>query len=395
MEKKKDKGVEEKKVILGRVSNNLKMGIVGLPNVGKSLTFNLLSKQSVPSENFMFCTINPNKAVVPVPDSRFNFLVSLYKPKSEVPATLTIMDIAGLVKGASTGAGMGNAFLSHISSVDGIYHVVRVFDDDEVQHYEGDVDPIRDLETIKEELIEKDKVACAKKLEETSAKAKRNGQDKVAILERDTFQKAIDLLNNNQNIKDKNDWTYKEIDILNDMLFLTAKPGVYLLNMSETDYIKKKNRYLSKIVKWIEANGGGKIIPYSASYEQKLFESSKDEREKIIKESGADSNLDKIITSGYSCLELIHYFTAGTDEVKCWTIRNGIKAPQAAGVIHTDFERGFISADVMKFDDIQTLGSENDVKKEGKLRCEGKLYEVKDGDIIHFKFNVSDPKKKK
>ena len=352
MEKKKDKGVEEKKVILGRVSNNLKMGIVGLPNVGKSLTFNLLSKQSVPSENFMFCTINPNKAVVPVPDSRFNFLVSLYKPKSEVPATLTIMDIAGLVKGASTGAGMGNAFLSHISSVDGIYHVVRVFDDDEVQHYEGDVDPIRDLETIKEELIEKDKVACAKKLEETSAKAKRNGQDKVAILERDTFQKAIDLLNNNQNIKDKNDWTYKEIDILNDMLFLTAKPGVYLLNMSETDYIKKKNRYLSKIVKWIEANGGGKIIPYSASYEQKLFESSKDEREKIIKESGADSNLDKIITSGYSCLELIHYFTAGTDEVKCWTIRNGIKAPQAAGVIHTDFERGFIKADVVKWDDL-------------------------------------------
>ena len=167
------------------------------------------------------------------------------------------------------------------------------------------------------------------------------------------------------------------------------------MNLSEEDYLKKKNKYLAKIVKWIEANGGGKIVPYSASYELKLFNASKEEKEKIIKQTGSEGSLDKIITFGYSCLDLIHYFTAGTDEVKCWTLRIGTKAPQAAGIIHTDFERGFISADVMKYDDLKNLGSENEVKKEGKLKCEGKNYEVNDGDIIHFKFNVSDPKKKK
>lgn len=391
----KKKQVEEKKVLFGRPGNTLKMGIVGLPNVGKSTTFNLLSKQSVPAENFMFCTINPNIARVEVPDPRFDYLVNYYKPKSEVPAYLNIVDIAGLVRGASKGQGMGSAFLSHIQAVDGIYHVVRAFDDEDIQHYDGEIDPVRDLETIKFELIEKDRATCEKKLEEATARAKRNGQDKQAILERDALEKVKALLDDNKNVRDSADWNFKEIDYLNSILFFTAKPGVYLVNLSEKDYISKKNKYLSKIVKWVKENGDGKIIPYSAAFELRLFEATKEEREKILQETKSESALGKLIVNGYYALDLIHYFTAGEDEVKCWTLRKGSKAPQAAGIIHTDFERGFISADVTKYDDFEKLGGETEVKKEGKIRCEGKTYEVVDGDIIHFKFNVSDPKKKK
>lgn len=395
VDKKGKKQEVEKKILLGRPGNTLKMGIVGLPNVGKSTTFNLLSKQAVPAENFMFCTINPNLAKVEVPDPRFDHLVATYKPKSIVPASLNILDIAGLVRGASTGAGMGNAFLSHIQGVDGIYHLVRVFDDDDIQHFDGEIDPIRDLETIKLELIEKDKQQSAKYLEDATAKWKRNSSDKHLTLERETLEKVVALLEENKNVREKEDWSYKEIDILNKYLFFTAKPGVYLANLSEDDYIRKKNRYLKKIVDWVGENGGGKIIPFSAAYELKLFEASPEEREKILADSKAESCLGKIISAGYYALDLIHYFTGGEDEVKCWTIRQGTLAPGAAGVIHTDFERGFISADVMKYDDFVLHGGEKGVKNEGKVKCEGKNYTVVDGDIIHFKFNVSDPNKKK
>lgn len=392
MENKK-KAVEPPKVLLGRPGNNLKMGIVGLPNVGKSSTYNLLSKLSAPAENYMFCTIEPNKAKVEVPDARFDKLVEIYKPKKSVQASLTILDIAGLVKGASQGQGMGNSFLSHIQSVDGIFHVVRAFDDEEVQHYEGEVDPIRDLDIIQFELMEKDKVTLTKNIDELekviSRTNKKEEKEEKAVLDR-----VMELYNENKNVRDVN-WNYKEIEILNKYLFFTAKPVVYLVNISEQEYIKKKNKWLGKIQQWINAHGGGKIIPYSVAYEQKLFDASDAQKEEMIKANGADSSLGKIITAGYHSLDLIHYFTGGEDEVKCWTIRKGLKAPGAAGVIHTDFERGFISADVTKYEDIDRLGSENEVKKAGLVRTEGKNYEVQDGDIIYFKFNVSDPKKKK
>ena len=394
MENKKKKEEQPVKVLLGRPGNTLKMGIVGLPNVGKSSTYNLLSKLQAPAENYMFCTIEPNKAKVEVPDVRFDKLVEIYKPKKNVPASLTILDIAGLVKGAAQGQGMGNSFLSHVQSVDGIFHVVRAFDDEEIQHYEGEVDPIRDLDIIQTELMEKDKAMLLKSEDELEKVIGRtNGKDQKE--EKAVLDKVVELYNENKNVRDVN-WNYKEIEILNKYLFFTAKPVVYLVNISEQEYIKKKNKWLGKIQNWINTHGGGKILAYSVAYEQKLAACANDEeRQKIITETGSDSALGKIITAGYHSLDLIHYFTGGDDEVKCWTIRRGLKAPGAAGVIHTDFERGFISADVTKYDDLVQLGSENEVKKAGLIRTEGKNYEVQDGDIIYFKFNVSDPKKKK
>jgi len=383
----------QKKVQLGRPGNTLQMGIVGLPNVGKSSTFNLLSKLQVPAKNVMFCTIDPNKARVEVPDTRFDKLCEIYKPKSKVPASLNILDIAGLVKGASQNQGMGNAFLSHIQSVDGIFHVVRGFDDEEIQHFEGDVDAIRDLDIIHGELMEKDKAVLKKNLDELEKTCNRTN-NKDSKEEKAVLEKVHELYEKSINVRD-HDWNYKEIDILNKYLFFTAKPIVYLVNISEIDYIKKKNRWLAKISVWVNEHGGGKIIPYSVAYESRLLAASEEERKNILKETGVDSALPKIINAGYYSLELIHYFTSGEDEVKCWTIRKGLKGPQAAGVIHTDFERGFISAEVMKYDDLIALGTENEVKKEGKVRTEGKNYEVCDGDIIYFKFNVSDPGAKK
>jgi obg-like ATPase 1 len=341
----------------------------------------------------MFCTIEPNKAKVEVPDARFDKLVEIYKPKSEVPASLTILDIAGLVKGASQNQGMGNAFLSHIQSVDGIFHVVRAFDDEEIQHYEGDVEPIRDLDIIQGELMEKDKAVLGKALEELAAAIKR-ANNKEALEKKAVLDKVAELYDQGINVRDY-EWNYKEIDILNEYLFFTAKPVVYLVNISEQDYIKKKNKWLGKIADWVNKHGGGKVIPYSVAFELKLSNLVGEEKDKCIKEAGAESALGKIITAGYHSLDLIHYFTAGEDEVRCWTIRKGTKAPQGAGVIHTDFERGFISAETMKYADLVALGSENEVKKEGKVRTEGKNYEIVDGDIIYFKFNVSDPGAKK
>ena len=393
MEKKKEEQPKEK-CLLGRPGNTLKMGIVGLPNVGKSTMFNLLSKAQVPAKNVMFCTIDPNQAKVEVPDKRWEHLVELYKPKRKFPAALTIVDIAGLVKGASKNQGMGNEFLSNIQSVDGIYEVIRAFDDEDIQHFEGDVDPIRDLEIIRDELMAKDLQTIDRNLEELEKTIKRTN-DKELKLKKELLEKIKKMYDEKKNIRDNQDWNYKEIDWLNEYLFFTAKPIVYCINVPDEDYVRKKNHYLKKIVNWIQNNGGGKILCFSCSFEERLGQMSPEEQKKYCEENKTESNLGKIILAGYQALDLIHYFTCGPDEVKCWTVRKGSKAPKAAGIIHTDFERGFISAEVMKYDDLNRLGSEAEVKKAGLQRNEGKNYVVCDGDIIYFKFNVSDPGKKK
>lgn len=393
MESKKGEPVKEK-ALLGRPGNTLKMGIVGLPNVGKSSMFNLMSKLQVPAQNFCFCTTDPNQAKVDVPDERWDHLVEVYKPKRKFQASLTIVDIAGLVKGASTGQGMGNAFLSNIQGVDGIFEVVRAFDDEDVQHFDGEVDPIRDLETIRDELMAKDLQIIDKNLVDMEKTIGRTN-DKELKAKRDMLLKVKEMYDKKQNIRDNPDWNYKEIDWLNEYLFFTAKPVVYVINVPDDDYVKKKNHHLKKIVNWINTNGGGKIICFSVPFEEKLMSMTPEERNKYCVDNKCESNLGKLITAGYYALELIHFFTAGADEVKCWTVRKGSKAPKAAGVIHTDFERGFICAEVMKYDDFVKCGDEQSVKKAGLVRSEGKNYTVNDGDIIYFKFNVSDPKKSK
>ena len=367
MDKKKEEPQKEK-VLLGRPGNTLKMGIVGLPNVGKSTLFNLLSKMQVPAKNVMFCTIDPNQAKVEVPDKRWEHLVELYKPKRKFPAALTILDIAGLVRGASSGQGMGSEFLSH--------------------------DPIRDLEIIRDELMAKDLQTIDRSLEELEKVIKRTN-DKEMKLKKEMLEKIKKMYDEKKNIRDNQDWNYKEIDWLNEYLFFTAKPIVYCINVPDEDYVRKKNHYLKKVVNWINSNGGGKILCFSCAFEERLGQMSPEEQKKYCEENKTESNLGKIILAGYQALDLIHYFTCGADEVKCWTVRKGSKAPKAAGVIHTDFERGFISAEVMKYDDLNRLGSEAEVKKAGLQRNEGKNYVVNDGDIIYFKFNVSDPGKKK
>lgn len=315
----------------------------------------------------------------------------MYKPKSRVGASISIFDIAGLVKGASDGAGLGNAFLSHISEVDGLYHVVRAFHDEEVIHEEGEVDPIRDMEIITGELIAKD-LQKIEKITEALRPAIEKRHEKEAVKEQEIIDAVKVMLSEGKPVREGN-WNIKEVEVLNKHLFITAKPVVYLVNIGRDEYIKKKNKWLPKIAEWIKANGGGPMMPFSAEYEKEVLATAggpeKETRDMAAADLGAPTMIHKIVTTGYRTLRLIHYFTSGTDEVKCWTIREGCKAPQAAGVIHTDFERGFICAEAMKFADLEEFGSEQGVKDEGLHRQQGKEYEVLDGDILFFKFNVT------
>lgn len=379
----KDKNVVEEKVFFGRVKSNLKMGIVGLPNVGKSTFFNVLTKSNVKAENFPFCTIEPEESRVQVTDERFDWLCDLYKPVSKVPAYLSVVDIAGLVRGASTGSGLGNDFLSHIRSVDGIFHLVRAFKDESVVHVEGDVDPIRDIEIINEELRFKDESVMLKTIGGLKRQLSINEKDKEKRFEFDTLEKALCCVSEKKKDLRQESFTFKEIEFLNTFQFLTAKEVVFLVNVSERDYERKKNKWLPIIKKYLDSKYENvKMIVFSADYEKKNLEKTSP---KII----------DIVDSGYKILNLYHFFTAGPDEVRCWTIRSGTKAPQAAGVIHTDFERGFIKAEVMKYEDLKKEGNETSVKAIGKFFQKGKMYVVEDGDIINFKFNVSSSKKKK
>ena len=362
-----------------------------MPNVGKSSFFNLMTKLNVPAENYPFCTIDPSEAKVPVPDKRFNWLCQHYKPKSEVKAVLTIHDIAGLVKGAAEGAGLGNAFLSHVRATDAIYHMVRAFDNKEVSHVEESVDPIRDMDIIHSELRFKD-VEQAKKAVEALGKNIRGPNGKEIKAEQDFMKKVLKHLEEDKKDVRAGQWNSKEIEWLNKHYFLTAKPMIYLVNLNKNSYKKKTGKWLPKIAEYVEARGcGEKLIPMSVAFETKIFEEELNgglaAKQAFIKAQGARGCLPRIIHAGYDALDLVHYFTSGKDEVKCWTIRRGTLAPQAAGVIHTDFEKGFICAEVTAFEDFKKCGTEQKAKAEGKTRQQGKTYEVLDGDMILFKFN--------
>ncbi|KAM6954888.1 LOW QUALITY PROTEIN: obg-like ATPase 1 [Lycodopsis pacificus] len=386
MAPKKGKGEDAAKTpLIGRFGTSLKIGVVGLLNVGKSTFSNVLTKSQAAAEHFPFCTIDPNESRVPIPDERYDFLCQFQKPPSKVPAFLNVVDMAGLVKGAHAGEGLGTAFLSHINACDSIFHMTRAFEDEDVIPVEGTVDPVRDMEIIHEELRLKDEEMIGPiidKLEKTAIR----GSDKKLKPEYDVMCKIKSwVMDEKKHVRYYHDWNDKEIEVLNIYLFL-------IVNLSEKDYIRKKNKWLVKIKEWVDSHDpGALVIPFSGSLESQLQDKSEEEREKHCTEHKTQSALSKIIKAA---LLLEYFFTAGPDEVRAWTIRKGTKAPQAAGKIHTDFEKGFIMAEVMKFQDFKEEGSENAVKAAGKYRQQGRNYVVEDGDIIFFKFNTPNAPKK-
>jgi len=348
---------------------------------------------SVPAENYPFCTIEPNLSRVAVPDERYDWLVDHFKPKSEVPAQLQITDIAGLMRGAHKGEGLGNAFLSHIRAVDGIFQVVRIFEDTEITHVLDSIDPVRDLEIIQEELILKDQATVAA---EVTALEKVVHREKHRKSELEVYKKCDEMLKANKPIR-FGDWKINDIEHVNNLQLLTAKPTVYLVNMSEQDYIKKKSKWLAKIKQWVDDHSKEApevIIPICVSLESKLVDMGPEKAAAHLKDLGTTSVINKVIKTGYHAINLIHFFTCGTDEVRCWTVRRYSKAPQAAGCIHSDMQNGFICAEVMKYVDYKELGSEAACRAGGKHMQKGKEYVVEDGDILFFKFNAAGLKKK-
>jgi obg-like ATPase 1 len=366
-----------------KFSKTLTMGIVGLPNVGKSLLFNLLAKRDLAgTANYPFCTIEPNLARVEVPDDRFTWLCHHFHPRSEVPATLSVTDIAGLVRGACNGEGLGNEFLSHIRSVNGIYQVVRLFEDDEVVHVEGTVDPVRDLQIIADELKAKDIEWMQRTHDDLEKRMKaepRKYKDEFELC-----KKVLAFLKEDPRPIRAVEWSVIETAYIESLNILTAKPTIFLLNMEEKSFISRKNKFLGPVAQWIKAFSGEPIIPFAASLEKAISELEPAQVEPFLAEKGIKSSIPKIIQTGYHDLGLINFFTCGPDEVRGWTVRDGATAPVAGGVIHTDFMEKFIRAQVYTYADIVEHGSEPNVKAAGKVRTEGKNYVVKDGDIILF-----------
>lgn len=365
---------------------SLTAGIVGLPNVGKSTLFNAITNQKILAENYPFATIEPNVGVVTVPDERMDKLKGMYEPNKFIPTAYEFTDIAGLVKGASQGEGLGNKFLSHIREVDAIVEVVRCFDDGKIIHVDGNIDPIRDIETINLELAIADLDVINNRLERVSKKA-RTTKNKDDLVEVEALEKAKQALEENKALRQV-EFTEDEKKLLKSYSFLTLKPIIYLANIKESELGNPDNEYVRQ-VKEYAAKENSEVVSLCAKVEEDLSEMTKEEKQEMLEALGLEgSGLDKLIQATYDILGLATYFTVGKDEVRAWTFRKGMNAKECAGIIHTDFERGFIRAEVTSYDDLIKYGSELKVKEAGRARLEGKDYLMQDGDICHFRFNV-------
>lgn len=365
---------------------SLTAGIVGLPNVGKSTLFNAITNQKILAENYPFATIEPNVGIVTVKDERMDKLKAMYEPNRFIPTAYEFTDIAGLVKGASKGEGLGNKFLSHIREVDAIVEVVRCFDDGKIIHVEGSIDPLRDIETINLELVIADLDIVNNRLEKVAKKA-RTTKNKDDLLEVEILEKCQKALEENKPLRQLN-LSAEEKKVLKSYSFLTLKPIIYLANIKESELNNPDNDFVKQVKEYAQKENAP-VISLCAKVEEELSELSEEDQKEMLEALDlTSSGLDKLIKATYDILGLATYFTVGKDEVRAWTFKKGMNAKQCAGIIHTDFEKGFIKAEVMSYEDLITYGSELKVKEKGRARLEGKDYLMQDGDICHFRFNV-------